>query len=86
MKFRDAIGGRGARKLLPSIVVVVAIIAVGIGLLGGNGNHPTAAFAFNIYWASPSAYVPGTLPPTAYLQINYTGPGDGAFAYTITSN
>jgi hypothetical protein len=86
MKFREMIQGRGARKLLPFIVVVVAIIAVGLGLLGGIGNHPTAAFAFNVYWPSPSSYVPGTLPPTAYLQINYTGSGNGAFAYTITSN
>jgi hypothetical protein len=64
-----------------AVVTSIVVASAATSLASGRGS-----FAFDIFWPSPAAYDPGSTPPTAYLQINYTGPGTGTFTYVITSN
>lgn len=73
---------RRARRLIPFAVLAVVLVAVAFGATSSvSGGH--GAFNFEEYWPVPSDYVPGTVPPTAYLQINYTGFGVGEYTYVI---
>lgn len=76
---------RSARKLLP-IVVVIAVAVMVIFSTASDLTGSNEAFAFKVFWPSPSTYTPGTTPPAAYLEINYTGPGRGNYTFVITSN
>jgi hypothetical protein len=73
------------RRWLPLAVVLVVILLIASNAVSSlQSNHES--FAFNVNWPTPSAYVPGTTPPSAYLEINYTGPGEGNYTYTISYN
>lgn len=76
---------RSVRRILP-LALVVAVTAVVIFSAVGTQYSSQEAFGFQILWPAPSTYIPGTTPPTAYLEINYTGPGTGNYTYVITSN
>lgn len=76
---------RLVRGFLPfAVVATIAVIVVSSAV--GNLYSGHEAFGFEVLWPTPSTYIPGIVSPTAYLQINYTGPGTGNYTYTITSN
>lgn len=85
MSLGALVSRRMARRLLPLVVVLVVASIVAISLVS-SVNNTSETFAFNIYWPSPSSSTPGTAPPTAYLQINYTGSGEGNYTYIIAYN
>ena len=81
----SSIRGLKGRKLIPvtvAAVVLLVILAVALSSYDQGGQ----SIAFSAYWPPPSTYVPGSTPPTAYLEINYTGPGVGNFTYFISYN
>ncbi len=82
---RRFLRGRLARRVLPPAVVLVVVAAAVSGMLASAGSGQ-GGFYFGVYWPEPSSYLPGSVPPTAYLQINYTGPGNGAYTYVVYSN
>ena len=78
-------GKRRTQRLLALGVTVAAIVFISLSAYdSAAGNHVT--YSFQSYWAQPSTYTPGTFPPTAYLQINYTGGGMGQYYYVISYN
>ncbi|MDG6982723.1 MAG: hypothetical protein JRM74_04640 [Nitrososphaerota archaeon] len=70
---------------MPPIVVGLVIVVVIISAYG-NSTATTPSISFQVYWPTPSTYVQGTVPPSAYLQINETGPSRDSFYYVITYN
>lgn len=74
-----------AKKVLPLLVVAVVAVLVGLSAFGSQSANEEA-FAFNIYWPSPSNYYSGVAPPNVYLRINYTGPNVGNYTYIVTYN
>ncbi len=77
---------RGVRRtVIPVAAILVSLLFLAYNTsLASQGSHAT--FAFQTYWPSPASYVPGTGPPVAYLQINYTSSGEGSYSYLITYN
>ena len=73
------------KKLIPILVVLITSLVVVANSYNGF-QVGRASFVFDPYWPAPASYTPGTLPPTAYLQINYTGPGVGSYSYLVTYN
>ena len=63
--------------------MVAAALAIAAFGLRGSVSARHGAFAFQKNWQVPSSYVPGTVPPAAYLRINYIGPGVGTYTYLI---
>lgn len=81
---------RLARRLKKSrslavVATIAAAVFVGISAFGaatGNEVH----FTLQAYYAQPSLYTPGTVPPTAYLQINSTSRAVTNYYYVISYN
>ncbi|MDG6900221.1 MAG: hypothetical protein JRM88_06635 [Nitrososphaerota archaeon] len=74
-----------AKRLIP--LAVIAVVALLIIVSASNTvNQRSSAFAFRVYWPPPSTYVPGSTPPAAYLEINYTGSGMQSFDFLIRFN
>ena len=76
---------RTFRRLLP-IITVLAVAALVTVSFYSNATGTKTSVALEPYWPSPSLYVPGTYPPSAFLAINYTGSTPDAFYYFVTYN
>ena len=59
---------------------MLLVVALSSGL-GAPGKDES--FAFRVFWPRPSQYLQGSPMPNAYLQINYTGPGERTYEYSI---
>lgn len=64
-----------------SAVVVLFCFAAFLGALAEGSSKGSVAVTSGVL--SPPPSFPGENFPNVYFQINYTGPGDGGYTYTV---
>jgi hypothetical protein len=76
---------RKSRRLLAVAATIAMAVFVGFSAFGAATGSQTH-FSLQAYWTQPSLYTPGTVPPSAYLQINSTSSAVINYYYIISYN